>query len=121
VGKQFLTLLPIFPLLLAKIDVPPSAKYHPYFCLFFFLVTDWSWKSLVLVNVLLMTATVYVMRWYRRAFTPPIRFRNTSNYGSCSPILRVNLAQVSVVHLGTYISISSVLYLPHDSDSQKWS
>jgi hypothetical protein len=36
VGKQFLTLLPIFPLLLAKIDVPPSAKYHPYFCLFFF-------------------------------------------------------------------------------------
>jgi hypothetical protein len=66
-----------------------------------------------------MTATIYVMRWYRRAFTPPTRFRNTSNYGSCSPILRVNLAQVSVVRFGTYISIPSVLQLPHDNDSQK--
>ena len=97
----------------------PLDIIHIFAC--FFLVTDWSWKSFVLVNVLLMTTTIYVMRWYRRAFTPPIRFRNTSTYGSVSPILRVNLAQVSVVHLGTYISIPSVLYLPHDNDSQKWS
>ncbi len=88
---------------------------------FFFFCDRLELEIFCLVNVLLMTATIYVMRWYRRAFTPPIRFRNTSNYGSCSPILRVNLAQVSVVHLGTYISIPSVLYLPHNNDSQKLS
>ncbi len=36
-GTLLLVILPIFPLLLAEIDVPPSAKYHPHFCLFFFL------------------------------------------------------------------------------------
>ncbi len=86
-----------------KIDVPPSAKYHPHFCLFLFFGDRLELEISCLVNVLLMTTTIYVMRWYRRAFTPPARFRNTSNYGSCSPILRVNLAQVSVVHLVLHI------------------
>jgi hypothetical protein len=111
-GNLLLVLLPIFPLLLAKIDVPPSAKCHPYFCLLFFFFDRLGLEISCLVNVLLMTATIYVMRWYRRAFTPPARFRNTSNYGSCSPILRVNLAQVLVVRLvPTYPYLVSYIFL----------